>query len=123
MDWANGRNTGVSRLRRTGRTIERTRRTPSYWAEYRTRRTGRTGGRSRRSGVRNPGRVRLGRTGADGADWGTGGRSGRSGLRNPGWGGLGRLGRMGRTRVERQTGLDGADSWTGALADGADGAN
>ena len=27
---------------------------------------------------------------------------------------------MGRTRVERQTGLDGADSWTGALADGAD---
>ena len=42
MDWANGRNIGVSGLRQTGRTVGQMGRTPSYWAEYRTGQTGRT---------------------------------------------------------------------------------
>ena len=57
MDWANGRNTGVSGLRRTGRTVGRTGRTPSYWAEYRTGRT---------SGQANVAKYGI----LDGADWG-----------------------------------------------------
>ena len=83
MDWATGWNTGVSGLRRMGRTVGWTGRIPSYWAEYMI---GRTSGRSK---VQNSGRGGLGRTGANGADWGTGRRSGRSGLRNPRRGGLG----------------------------------
>ena len=69
MDWANGRNIGVSGLRRTGRTVRQTRRTPSYWAEYRTR--------------------------ADGTDWRIGGSSG---VRNPGLDGLGPTERTQRTQ-------------------------
>ena len=84
MDWANGRNTGLSGLGRTGRTVERT------W---------RTGGRGRRGGLHHTRQGGLGGK-QDWADWRIGGLADTAEceiLDGADWGRRGGGGRMGWT--------------------------